>query len=302
MKATQPSKPYPFLPDWTPSSLIQALDPWLAKDAALVLRLFRPELRHAWREIEKRMDPAKALFAIFAAHYRAHACHRSRQEDIDRYRAIATTAGSLAKLLQGTDLEWTPFKFRIDGLGHITSGNHEFNLQIDPVLLFRQIFATLGRPDLYDDGDTNPQTLHQGIGKKRATEIEIQRRIESALQLAMLPRHSEPEPPPVHLPALLAILVHEAGRQADKAKTAPRLVPSPGRQEAGRLAFLRSLGSDFKHATGSILKGTLAKIAAAALEMEIDENDVRNAFAGYKAPPPEPNPPFPWPELLPATR
>ena len=83
------------------------------------------------------------------------------------------------------------------------------------------------------------------------------------------------------------------------ARTAPRLVPSPNRAEAPRLAFIRSLGADFRLMFGGLLlKKTLATLTAAALDLaeELDETTVKSAFVGFTPPPPERNQSFLGPD------
>ena len=258
-------------PAWVSSRIIAAANPWLAEDPALVRRLFwhSPGLRSAWREIERRLDahgvdPGRVMAAIFRAHRLARQRHPARQEDIDRYGEIAAAATALARLLPGTPLAWTPWHLPEGGPGASPT-------QAAAATRLRQrMAAAVGLP----------------VGPGDEEQV---RALDSALGLA---RDAYPDlnPPPVNLPAVLAILADQAERLAEDARTAPRLIPSPNRTEATRLAFIRALGADFRGLFGGLLlKKTLATLTAAALDLteELDETTVKSAFVGYTPPPVE---------------
>lgn len=281
-----PSTP-PDYPIWASAEIIAAADYWLAEDAALVARLFRPGMQYAWREITKRtparpghpgISPHNAMEAIARAYRLAHRRHPSRQEELDRYRAIATQAAALARLLRGTPLEWTPWPCLP---GWTEAEQHRE--------MWRQLDDAFG---------PRPKGIPV-IEQDRLLGLAV----SSILPIARgKPANSgDPNPPEINLTALLAILAAAGERQAEIANSAPRLVPSPGftkgEQRAGdagakvkRLAFIRSLALSFERLTGDKLKGTVARITTAALDLhpELTKEQVASAFKDYTPPPPAP--------------
>ncbi len=297
-------------PAWVSSRIIAAANPWLAEDPALVRRLFwhSPRLRSAWREIERRgAGPGWVMAAIFHAHRLAQQRHPARQEDIGRYGDIAAAAAALARLLPGTPLAWTPWHLPEGGPG--ASPTQE----AAAARLRQRMAAAVGLPlgpeddplardtagRLVRDDTGHPVIKDGGRDAAAAARQERDRALDSAVDLAR-DAHPNPNPPPVNLPALLAILAQQAEHLAEDARTAPRLVPSPNRAEAPRLAFIRSLGADFRLMFGGLLlKKTLATLTAAALDLaeELPEDAVKSAFAGFTPPPPERVLSFPVPGL-----
>lgn len=217
---------------------------------SLIQRLFRPEMRWAWRELEKYIDgevkrATEVLAMVLVAYDGARADPGRRQDEIRRCRAIAAKARELGELIAQTGLDR---RFR----GQLAWAHSWGDIPRPPHTLL-ELRPEIGTCDFRKGrlGDSTGDPLSTLIGLGVANVADTHARIEE--------------------------------KQA-------RLVPSPGIGKASRerTAFMRLLGMHLQRVRGVKMLGSVARIAKAALDLpeEVAElkEKARDAFK-TKVPP-----------------
>ena len=226
---------------------IRTPDPLVRSHAFMfpaIQRLFRPEMRWAWRELEKYIDgkvnrALEVLAMILVAYDGALADPGRRQDEIRRCRAIAEKARELGELIAATDMDK---RYR----GQL-AWTHSWGVIPRPPHTLRALRPEIGTFLSREGrlGDSPGDALSTLIGLGVAEVADLQARVEEKLA---------------------------------------RLVPSPGVGKASRerTAFIRLLGMHFQRVMGGRMLGTLVRITKAALDLpeEVGElkEKARDAF------------------------